>query len=250
MPDSAPVRALVWDEHPPHVSKDIYPNSINHAVAEGIHKFGKDCVEVRTAHLDEPEQGITEAGLAETDVLIWWGHMHHGRVSDTTVERIVNRVHHEGMGFLALHSAHYSRPFKAVVGGPGHLKGGWREAEPMETEEVYVTAPWHPIAKGISNFTLQEEMYGAPFDVPPPLVMVFQSHFPFDGKTFPTGLCWTVGDGIEPDFGCGHGNGQDQGYGKGRVFYFRPGHETVGSYHNENVQKVITNGVLWCAHRT
>lgn len=244
------LRALVWDENPPHAPKEIYPQSINGAVAAGLERFGAGQIIARTANLDDPEQGITESALAETDVLLWWGHMYHGRVSDETVASVVDRVHNHGMGFVALHSAHYSRTFKAVVGGHGHLKGGWREMDPMETEEVYVTAPWHPIAQGISNFTLSEEMYGAPFDVPPPLVQVFQSHFPYDGKTFPTGLCWTVGQGKDPDFTSGHGRGVGEGFGIGRVFYFRPGHETVPTYHNETVQRIITNGVLWCGHRT
>ncbi len=193
--ESDAVRALVWDEHPPHAPKEVYPNSINGAVAEGLQRFGEGRIEARTAHLEEPEQGITERALEQTDVLLWWGHMYHKRVSDETVQRVVRRVH-AGMGFVALHSAHYSRTFQAVVGGPGHLKGGWREMEPPEREEIRVCAPWHPIAQGIDDFALdQEEMYGAPFDVPPPLVTVFQSYFPHDGKTFPSGLCWTVGPG-------------------------------------------------------
>ncbi len=251
MADSRTIRVLVWDEKPPHAPKSIYPNSINGAVADGLNKLGDGSIDVRTTNLEDPEQGITEAGLAETEVLIWWGHMYHGKVSDETVRRVVNRVRNEGMGFIALHSAHYSRPFKAVVEGHGHLKGGWRENDPPESEEIYVTAPWHPIAKGITNFTLdQEEYYGAPFDVPPPLVMVFQSHFPLDGRTFPSGLCWTVGKGKTEGFTSGQGKGVGEGEGIGRVFYFRPGHETIPTYYNENVQRVITNGVLWCAKRT
>ncbi len=250
MAELASVRVLVWDEKPPHAPKAIYPHSINHAIGEGLRKYGSGKIDVSLANLDDSEQGITEVGLKATDVLIWWGHMHHSRVSDNTVERIVKRVHQEGMGFIALHSAHYSKTFKAVVQGNGHLKGGWREMDPMEKEEIHVTAPWHPIAKGISDFTIQEEMYGAPFDVPPPLVMVFQSHFPYDGKTFPTGLCWTVGDGKDPGFTSGRGKGQDEGFGKGRVFYFRPGHESEPTYHHPIIQQIITNAVLWCAHRT
>ena len=243
------VRALVWDENPPHAPKDIYPESIRGAVADGIRKFGEDRIEVQVAHLDDPDQGITREALAGTDVLLWWGHMFHGRVSDETVSRVVARVN-EGMGFIALHSAHYSKTFQAVIGGPGHLKGGWRENDPPETEYVRVCAPWHPIAKGIEDFTLErEEMYGAPFDVPPPLEVVFQSHFPLDGKTFPTGLTWTVGPGKTPGFTSGHGKGVGEGFGGARVFYFRPGHETIPTYHNPIIQRIITNATLWCARR-
>src|SRR5437879_6507760 len=104
MNESSFVRALVWDENPPHAPKAIYPNSINGAVAEGLAKFGNGRIEVRTANLDDPDQGVTDAALADTDVLLWWGHMYHGRVSDATVQRVVERVHHGGVGFIALHS--------------------------------------------------------------------------------------------------------------------------------------------------
>jgi trehalose utilization protein len=251
MANTGIVRALVWDENPRHAPKKLYPESLRGAVAGGLAKFGDGQIEARTAHLDEPEQGITEARLAETDVLIWWGHARHGEVNETTVARVKNRVHNDGMGFIALHSGHYSKTLQAVTGGPGHLKGGWREMNPMEPEQIRVCAPWHPIAKGIEDFTIEhEEMYGAPFEVPPPLVLVFQSYFPYDGKTFPTGICWTVGKGIDPGFTSGPGGGKGQGEGVGRVFYFRPGHETVPTYFNETVQKIITNAALWCAHRS
>jgi trehalose utilization protein len=245
------VRALVWDENPPHAPREIYPSSINGAVAEGLEKFGAGRITARTANLDDPEQGITAEALAETDVLLWWGHMRHGEVKQETVDRVVDRVHNHGMGFVALHSAHYSKTFQAVVGGPGHLKGGWREMEPPEPEEIFVTAPWHPIAAGVSDFRLDhEEYYGAPFDVPPPLVMVFQSRFPFDGRTFPSGLCWTVGQGKDPEFTSGPGKGIGEGEGIGRVFYFRPGHETIPTYYDERIQRIISNAVLWCAKVT
>lgn len=245
------VRVLVWDEKPPHAPTQVYPNSINGAIAEGLVEIAGDEMEVRTANLEDPEQGITEGALAETDVLIWWAHMFHARVTDETVRRVMNRVHNDGMGFIALHSAHYSKTFKSVAEGHGHLKGGWRENDPLEREDVQVAAPWHPIAKGVESFTLEhEEYYGAPFDVPPPLVMVFQSHFPLDGRTFPSGLCWTVGKGRTPGFTSGPGRGVGEGEGIGRVFYFRPGHETAPTYYNENVRRILANAVLWCAKRT
>jgi threonine aldolase len=202
----ATIRVTVWDENPPHVDKAIYPTSIRGAVAEGLAKLNDGTLEIRTAHLDEPEQGCSLERLRETDVLIWWGHIRHGEVSDETAERIRQRVHHEGMGLLVLHSGHYSKPFQRVLGCTGHLKGGWREKHPAEPEHVRVCAPQHPIAQGVEDFVIEhEEMYGAPFDVPPPLVVVFQSYFPDGGEYFPTGLCWTVGDGIDPNFTSGPG---------------------------------------------
>lgn len=251
MVESGVVRALVWDEAPRHAPKSVYPQSLNGAIAEGLTRFGGGQVEARTANLDDPQQGITADALAHTDVLLWWGHARHGEVSDLTVSRVVERVHRGGMGFIALHSGHYSKTFQAVVGGHGHLKGGWRELDPMEPEEIRVCAPWHPIAEGVEDFTIQhEEMYGAPFDVPPPLSLVLQSNFPHDGKTFPSGICWTVGEGKTEGFTSGPGGGVGEGFGKGRVFYFRPGHETVPTYFLPAVQRILTNAVLWCAHRT
>ncbi len=234
-----PVRVLVWDEAPAHAPKSIYPASINGAVAEGVVKQGGGHIVARCANLDHPEQGCGEDALASTDVLVWWGHLRHAQVTDETADRVVRHVRERGMGLVALHSAHHSKVFKRAIEGTGDLNGGWRETDPLEKEAIRIAAPWHPIAEGIGDFVLDgEEMYGAPFDVPAPLVMVLQSHFPLDGKTFPSGLCWTVGAAA------------DQGQGCGRVFYFRPGHETAPTYHVEPVQKVLANAILWCAKRS
>jgi trehalose utilization protein len=242
------IRVLVWDENPGHAPKEIYPENIRGAVAKGLRELGGDRLVVKTAHQDEADQGITEAALAETDVLLWWGHTKHGKVEDRAAGLVAEAVRRRGMGFIALHSAHYSRPFRQILGCRGDLKGGWRENDPAEREELTVCAPKHPIAKGVQDFVLEhEEMYGAPFATPPPSVVVLQSYFPFGGEYFPSGACWTVGKGIVPDFESGGGKGANQGEGVGRVFYFRPGHETVPTYFNENVRRVIYNATLWAA---
>lgn len=245
-----PVRVLVWDEAPSHAPKSIYPNSLNGAIAEGLNALGGGAIHAKTANLDEPEQGITEAILAETDVLIWWGHARHGEVADEKAEMIKAAVH-KGLGFIPLHSAHYSKPFQKVLDCTGNLYGGWREAsDPADTEEIRVCAPKHPIAQGISDFVLPaEEMYGTPFGVPPALVTIFQSYFPLGGEYFPSFVV-TVGEGIDPEFVCGPGGGANQGKGAGRVFYFRPGHEAYPTYFDANVRKVLHNGVLWAAGRS
>ncbi|HZT40664.1 MAG TPA: ThuA domain-containing protein [Chthonomonadaceae bacterium] len=251
MAENGPVRVLVWDEKPPHAPEAVYPKSINGAIAEGLQETGGGQFEVRVANLNEPSQGLDEETLSQTDVLLWWGHIRHGEVQDETVARVVSQVHGRGMGFIALHSAHYSKTFRAVVEGHGHLKGGWREAEPPDSEEITVCAPRHPIAAGVSDFVLdREEMYGSPFDVPPPLCLVFQSYFPLGGEYFPSGICWTVGPGKTEGFTSGPGGGVGEGFGIGRVFYFRPGHETFPTYYNPNVRRVIHNAALWCAKRT
>ena len=249
--NQAPVRALVWDENPAHAPKEMYPHSINGAVAEGLNELSGGRIQATTAHLDEAEQGITEDALANADVLLWWGHARHDQVSDETAARVRRAVHERGLGFVPLHSAHYSKAFRQVLDAPGHLKGGWREIEGFEPEEIHVCAPRHPIAQGIENFTLPtEEMYGSPFVAPPFQTLVFQSYFPHGGEYFPCGFTLTVGQGIDPDFTSGGGGGKNQGEGKGRVFYFRPGHETTPTYFNPSVRQILVNAVLWAARRS
>jgi trehalose utilization protein len=249
MASQSPLRVLVWDENPSHAPKDLYPTSLRGAVAEGLKQLDPDGdLVVETACLDDADQGVPKEKLDATDVLIWWGHARHGEVDDELAESIKKRCHEQGMGLIVLHSGHYSKIFTKTVGGPGHLKGGWREAE--DSEEIVVAAPWHPIAQGVDDFTLpNEEMYGAPFDVPPFETLIFQSRFSVGNETFPSGIVWTVGEGIDPKFTSGPGNAVNQGEGKCRLFYFRPGHETYPTYFDPNVRKVIYNGVRWVGRR-
>lgn len=243
-----PVRVLVWDEAPAHAPKSVYPTSINGAIADGLNEMGGGKITATVANLDDPEQGITPEALANTDVLLWWGHARHDEVAGDKAELIRAAVH-KGLGFIPLHSAHYSKPFKRVLDCTGDLMGGWREAQPADAEELTVCAPRHPIAQGVSAFVLpQEEMYGAPFGVPPPEAIIFQSYFPLGGEYFPS-FATTVGEGIDPTFACGPGGGANRGEGAGRVFYFRPGHETYPTYFDTNVRRVLHNAVLWCARR-
>ena len=245
MASSKPIRVLVWDENPAHAPKELYPDGIRGAVAEGLKVFDKQTqFVVNVANLDDANQGVSDETLANTDVLIWWGHARHGEVDDALAVRVADRVRTEGMGFVCLHSGHYSKTFKKVVNGEGHLKGGWRES--TDSEQIRVCAPWHPIAEGVEDFTIDaEEMYGSPFDVPPYQHLILQSYFPLGGESFPSGIVWTVGEGIDPEFTSGPGGGKGQGEGIGRVFYFRPGHETYGVYFDARVRRVIYNAVRW-----
>ncbi len=248
--NTTPVKVLVWDENPSHADKTIYPDSLRTVIADALNALGNGQIEATVAHLDEDEQGITEQRLQEADVLLWWGHGRHAQVSDETVARVKKAVHEDGLGFIPLHSGHYSKTYKAVLEATGDLKGGWREIEGFEKEEVTVCAPQHPIAEGIEDFVIDaEEMYGSPFGAPPYQTLVFQSYFPEGGEYFPCGFTVTVGKGIDPEFKSGAGKGANQGEGAGRVFYFRPGHETVGTYHIPVVQVILRNAALWCARR-
>jgi trehalose utilization protein len=220
----SPIRVTVWGEFRhekknPKVS-EIYPSGMHNTIADALKKEG---FTVRTAILDEPEHGLTTEVLANTDVLTWWGHTAHGEVSDEVVERVKARVL-DGMGLIVLHSGHFSKIFKSLMGTSCDLK--WREAN--DHERIWVVEPSHPIAAGLGE-TIEieaEEMYGERFDIPTPDELIFVSWFT-GGEVFRSGCCFYRG--------------------AGRIFYFRPGHETYPTYHNAEVQHIIANGVRWAA---
>ncbi len=217
------IRALVWNEHlherENEVVRAIYPDGIHRTIADALSARGG--IEASTATLAEPEHGLTQARLAETDVLLWWGHKAHGQVEDAVVERVAQRVF-EGMGLLVLHSGHFSKIFKRLMGTPCSLR--WREAG--ERERIWVVNPSHPIAQGVGPAIEIEnsEMYGEPFLVPEPLETLFVSWFE-GGEVFRSGLTYQRG--------------------AGRIFYFEPGHETYPIYHHSDVQTVLANAVRW-----
>ncbi len=221
-----PIRVTVWSEfrhekQNPRVAK-LYPRGMHEAIADQLRK--SPVLHVTTATLDEPEHGLSEQRLAETDVLAWWGHLAHEQVDDAIVDRVQQRVLN-GMGLIVLHSGHFSKIFKRLMGTGCDLK--WRE-KPGEREILWVTRPGHPIVRGIDDHFIlpQEEMYGEFFDIPEPQETVLVSSFA-GGEVFRSGCTWTRG--------------------AGRIFYFRPGHETFPTYHDANVLRVIENAVAWAA---
>jgi trehalose utilization protein len=219
-----PLRVVVWGEnvhehsHPKVAA--IYPHGMHEVVASAVREH-LPVADVSTATLQEPEHGLTEERLATTDVLTWWGHVAHDKVSDEVAARVQKRVL-EGMGLIVLHSAHYAKVFKRLLGTTCSLT--WREAD--EKERLWVCNPGHPIARGIDQFfeLPKEEMYGEPFGIPPPDEQVFISWFE-GGEVFRSGCCWRRGNG--------------------KIFYFRPGHETYPTYFDKNVRRVIGNAVEW-----
>jgi trehalose utilization protein len=221
------IRVTVWHEFRHEKTneavKSMYPDGMHMAIKSFLDPNAD--MEVRTATLDEPEHGLTEEVLANTDVLTWWGHCAHGDVQDEIVNRIQKRVL-EGMGLICLHSAHFSKIFKRMLGTNCSLK--WREV--AEKERLWNIEPGHPITEGIGDYfeLPNTEMYGERFDIPTPDKLIFISWFE-GGEVFRSGCCWERGHG--------------------RIFYFRPGHETYPIFYNENVQKVITNAVRWASPR-
>jgi trehalose utilization protein len=198
----------------------LYPEGIHGAIAAGL-RAGLPDAEITTATLAAPEHGLPAAVLDATDVLFWWGHLAHHEVADAVVERVCARVM-GGMGLVVLHSAHLSKPFRRLMGTSCNLR--WREAD--DRELVWTVAPTHPIAAGVPHPIVipRHEMYGEFFDVPPPDELVFVSNFS-GGEAFRSGCCFRRG--------------------KGRVFYFSPGHETYPIYHQPEILKVLCNAARW-----
>jgi trehalose utilization protein len=216
------IRVTVWGENV-HEKKmasvaKLYPNGMHQAIADGIAEDPSFIT--RTATLDQPEHGLTDEVLDQTDVLTWWGHAAHSQVDDKIVDKVQTRVL-QGMGLIVLHSGHFAKIFKRLMGTSCALT--WREAG--ERERIWVCNPGHPIAKGLPpSFVIpHEEMYGEPFGVPDG-ENVFISWFE-GGEVFRSGVCWNRG--------------------AGKIFYFRPGHETYPTYHQAEVKQVIRNAAHW-----
>ena len=216
------VRVTVWGENVHERNEPGCARSTRKACTarspQGSELLG-DRVQVRTATLQEPDHGLTQDVLDDTDVLTWWGHIAHEEVDDAVVERVQHAVL-GGMGLLVLHSGHYSKIFRRLLGTPCGLR--WRNEG--ERELVWTVAPAHPIAAGVPHPIVIEaqEMYGEPFAIPAPDELVFISSFA-GGEVFRGGCCLTRGTG--------------------RIFYFSPGDQDYPVYHHPDVQRVLANAV-------
>ncbi len=282
---SEPVRVLVWDEQQP-AQKKVYENFIGQEIAAALRQ--KPGFLVTTARLDDPEQGLSDSVLEKTDVLIWWGHVRQGEISADKAKHIVSRIQAGKLGLISLHSAHWSAPFMEAmnvrarqnallklslpdrpaavliesnlfdrVRTPPSYKDRLspaailRKSSGTEPVKVYLTLPnccfpayradgkpsqisvllpRHPIAKGLpEKFVIsQTEMYDEPFHVPDPDEVVLEERWA-TGEWFRSGSVWNVG--------------------KGRVFYFRPGHETFPVFKDPTVQRVIENAARWLSKK-
>lgn len=216
------IRVLIWNENvhertQPWV-QEIYPEGIHGCIGSFLKQ--QEDISVKYATLDMPGQGLSEEILSQTDVLIWWGHMHHDSVTDENAAMVARHVQ-GGMGLVALHSAHHSKPFKQLMGTSCNLR--WRHGD---RERLWCAAPWHPIAQNVpEHFELpKEEMYGECFDIPRPDEVIFLGWFA-GGEAFRSGLTFTRG--------------------AGKIFYFQPGHEEYPVYYDKNVRQVILNAVRW-----
>jgi trehalose utilization protein len=224
------VRVTVWGEYvhernEPEV-RALYPDGMHATIAAGLtESLGDERVQVRTATLEQPDHGLPQDVLDNTDVLTWWGHIAHDQVADEVVERVREAVL-GGMGLLVLHSAHYSKIFKALLGTTCDLR--WRNDG--ERELVWTVDPSHPIAAGVPNPIVidAQEMYSEPFAIPAPDELIFISSFA-GGEVFRGGCTFTRG--------------------AGRIFYFSPGDQEYPVYHHPDVKRVLANGVEWATPR-
>ena len=219
------LKVLVWNEFihektMPEVAK-VYPKGIHTVIAEFLSPE-KD-FEVKTATMDMPSHGLTDEVLASTDVLVWWSHLAWPDFSDEIVEKVYQRILN-GMGFVVLHSGCISKVFKKITGTRCRMR--WREAG--EKERIWVTDPGHQIAAGLPAYfeIPHEETYGEHWQIPAPDELVFISWFE-GGEVFRSGLCYRRE--------------------RGRIFFFRPGHETYPVYYMPEVQLVIKNAIRWAA---
>lgn len=221
------INVVIWNENFHEQTKPeiaaVYPKGIHGAIAEKLSQLGQ--YNITTATLDEPCHGLTDEVLNNCDVLIWWGHAKHADVSDEIAEKVKNRVL-DGMGFIPLHSAHLCKPFVKLMGTVCRSK--WREND--EKERIWVIEPSHPIAEGLPEYIEleQEETYGERFEIPTPDELVFISWFS-GGEVFRSGVCYKRG--------------------LGKVFYFRPGHESYPTYYRDDIALIIKNAVEWAAPR-
>ena len=210
------------------LARRVYPDEVHGAIAQGLRAvLGPDAV-VRTSGLDDPDSGLSRAVLEETDVLVWWSHVKEHLIADDVVERVRERILRGGMGLVALHSGAQSRVFRGLMGTRCRT-GGWRQSD--DWEAIWTVSPGHPIARGLPLVFVipTEEVWCEPFEIPEPDELVFLSTFR-GGEVFRSGCCYRRG--------------------LGRIFYFRPGHESHPTFHLPEVHRLLANAVAWAGQTT
>lgn len=225
------IRVTVWGENLHEAMRKQanvlahYPDGMHNCIARFLREEADFQVTVTTQYDEEgnpkDDSGVTQELLDNTDVMIYWSHGGYRRVSDETVQMITDAVR-MGMGIIFLHSAHISKPFRALMGTCGRLH--WRENG--DWERLWVVNPAHPIARGLGEYVRipHEETYGEPFGIPEPDQLVFIGNYE-GGEVFRSGCCWFRDNG--------------------KIFYFQPGHETYPIYHMPEIQLILKNAVRW-----
>lgn len=270
------IRVLVWDERG-DAQKEGYENFLGNCIADQLRQ--NPMFVVTSATLDDAEQGISEKTLDNTDVLLWWGHIRHQEISIEKGENIVTRIDAGKLSFIGLHSAHWSTPFVECMNeitrrrtfadksikkeDVQFIRPEIRKSVPLPTERISpytdfqkfpdgskklevhlptcvfpgvrndgkpstitVLQKTHPIVKGLpAKLSLPHtEMYNEPFHIPAPDELIFEECWE-GGEWFRSGCLWQLG--------------------KGKVFYFRPGHETYPIFKEKWVMQLLTNAITW-----
>lgn len=202
--------------------RKVYPKGIHNCIKEFLQT--DENLNIKTATFEMEKHGLSTEVLDNTDVLLFWSHARQDEFSDKVAEDIKNHVL-GGMGFIPLHSAHFSKPMKLLMGTTMSLK--WKHGE---SERLFCICPTHPIAENVPEFfeIPAEEMYGEFFDIPKPDDVIYTGWFS-NGYVFRSACTWTRGNG--------------------RIFYFQPGHEEYPVYYQKEIQQIIKNGVYWCARK-
>ena len=220
------IKVTVWSEGLPETEKNAvasYPDDINAAIGEFLKK--DPAFDVTLSHLTMDECGLSQEIVDNTDVLVWWSHLYHDKVTDEAANRVVTAVLQRGMGYMPLHSGLYSKASGILLGKCG---AGGKYRECGERARVWLINRAHPICEGLEDdwFDVQnEEMYGEPFGIPTPDDLIFITWFQ-GGEVLRSGATWNRG--------------------AGKIFYLQAGHEEFPIYSdNKAVQRVITNGVKW-----
>jgi trehalose utilization protein len=271
----------MWDERQPR-QEEAYDNWIGNEIVERLEATTENLA-FRSVALDDPEQGLSDENLNWANVVLWWGHARHSDVSWDNARKVSDLVRSGDIHLVVLHSAHWARPFVELMNGrsieeglayieqhnPGKkvtyetvdppkersapMRGsvftpayyGYKKGKTTvhgiihlpwccfpdyrndgKPSKLTVKAPNHPIAKGIpSSLTLPAtEMYNEPFHIPEPDEVIFEETWE-TGERFRSGIVWNIGEG--------------------KVFYFRPGHETFPVFKQDEIIQILANVCEW-----
>lgn len=217
------IRITIYNEYIHEQEYDdirkVYPNGIHGCLKEFFDTV--EGFETNVATFDMTEHGLSEQVLQNTDVLIFWSHARQDEFSEAVADRVCEHIR-RGMGFIGLHSAHYSKIMKKILGTSMTLK--WRHGD---REKLWCINRSHPIAYKVPEMIElpEEEMYGEYFDIPKPDDIVFMGWFA-GGEVFRSGCTFT------------------RGFGK--IFYFQPGHEEYPIYYRDEIRQILENAVRFC----
>ncbi len=273
--DPAPIRVLVWDERQPEQQKGYGGAFLGDTLAK--HLSAQPGLSVKSVGLDSPEQGLDDATLAATDVVVFWCHKRPLDQDDARMEALVRRVMAGKAGFIALHSAHWAKPFVRLMQerAKADALAALPEAERATAKWAYFNEkPYRVIPKkgapatpnvrvvgGVHQLTLPQCVFpvyradGAPSHVATlapthPIAAGLPAKWDIPQTEMYGEPFWVpVPDAVvfeeKWDKGERFRSGCVWKVGAGGVFYFRPGHETYAIYRQAENLKVIENAVRW-----